>query len=52
MKKVILMISIIVPIYNTEKYLDKCLNSLVKQKNVDFEIICVVCNSKDNSFAI
>ncbi len=43
------MISIIVPIYNTKKYLRKCLNSLVKQKDVDFEIICVNDGSTDNS---
>lgn len=43
------MISIIVPIYNTEKYLNKCLTSLVKQKNIDFEIICVNDGSPDNS---
>ena len=43
------MISIIVPIYNTEKYLNKCLTSLVKQKNIDFEIICVIDGSPDKS---
>ena len=43
------MISIIVPIYNTEKYLNKCLTSLVKQKNIDFEIICVNDGSPDKS---
>ena len=43
------MISIIVPIYNTEKYLNKCLKSLVKQKNIDFEIICVNDGSPDKS---
>ncbi|MBO5096620.1 MAG: glycosyltransferase family 2 protein [Bacilli bacterium] len=43
------MISIIVPIYNTEKYLNKCLTSLVKQKNIDFEVICVNDGSPDDS---
>lgn len=43
--------SIIVPVYNTYDYLDKCLNSLVKQKNVknDYEIIIVNDGTPDNS---
>ena len=32
-------ISIVVPIYNAEKYLDKCLNSLVKQTFQNIEIL-------------
>lgn len=43
------MISVIVPIYNTEKYLDKCLTSLVNQSLKDIEIICVNDGSSDNS---
>lgn len=42
-------VSIIVPVYNTEKYLEKCLNSLVKQSLVDVEIIIVNDGSTDNS---
>ena len=42
-------ISIIVPIYNVENYLEKCLNSLVKQTLKDIEIIAVNNNSTDNS---
>ena len=45
-------VSIIVPVYNTEKYLDKCLNSLVNQTLQDIEIIVVNDGSKDNSEAI
>lgn len=41
--------SIIVPVYNVEKYLDKCLNSLVNQKNDNYEIIIVNDGSTDNS---
>jgi len=43
--------SIIVPVYNTYDYLDKCLNSLVKQKNVknEYEIIIVNDGTPDNS---
>ena len=34
-------ISIVIPVYNTEKYLKKCLDSLVKQSFNDFEIIII-----------
>ena len=34
-------VSIIVPIYNVEKYLDKCVNSLLHQTLTDIEIILV-----------
>lgn len=44
--------SIIVPVYNTEKYLDKCLNSIFNQTNQDFEIICVNDGSTDKSSEI
>ena len=42
-------VSIIVPVYNVEKYIDKCLNSLVNQSLQDIEIIIVNDGSKDNS---
>lgn len=45
MKKV----SIIVPVYNVEKYLRKCLNSLVNQTLTDIEVILVNDGSKDKS---
>lgn len=48
MKKV----SIIVPVYNVEKYIDKCLNSLVNQTLKDIEIIVVNDGSPDNSQTI
>lgn len=45
-------VSVIVPVYNTEKYLRKCLDSLVKQTLKDLEIIIVNDGSKDNSQVI
>jgi len=42
-------ISVIVPVYNVEAYLDKCLNSLVNQTLKDIEIIIVNDGTKDNS---
>lgn len=42
-------ISIIVPVYNSEKYIDKCLESLVNQTLNNIEIIIVNDNSNDNS---
>lgn len=45
MKKV----SIIIPVYNVEKYIDRCLNSLVNQTLKDIEIIVVNDGSPDNS---
>ena len=42
-------LSIIVPVYGVEKYIDKCLNSLVKQSLKEIEIIVVNDGSPDNS---
>ncbi len=42
-------VSVIVPVYNVEKYLEKCLNSLVSQTLDDIEIIVVNDGSPDNS---
>ena len=44
--------SFIVPVYNTKKYLKKCLDSLIKQTFKDFEIIIVNDGSTDNSMEI
>ena len=45
-------ISIIIPVYNVEKYLRQCLDSLIGQTLKDIEIICVNDGSKDNSLEI
>ena len=44
-----LNLSIIVPVYNVEKYLNKCLDSLVHQNMENYEIIVVNDGTKDNS---
>ena len=43
------MISVIVPVYNVEKYIEKCLKSLVEQTLKNIEIIIVNDGSTDNS---
>ena len=41
--------SIIVPVYNVEKYLAKCIESILNQTNQDFELLLVNDGTKDNS---
>ncbi|MBR6126305.1 glycosyltransferase family 2 protein [bacterium] len=43
------MLSVILPIHNVEKYLEKCLESIVRQSYSDIEIVCVNDGSTDNS---
>lgn len=43
------MISIIIPVYNVEKFLDRCLESVTNQTYTDFECILVNDGSTDNS---
>lgn len=42
-------ISVVVPVYNVEKYLRECLDSLANQTFEDFEVICVNDGSDDSS---
>ncbi len=46
------MVSIIVPVYNAEKYLKQCMKSILGQSLSDFEIICVDDGSTDDSLKI
>ena len=45
-------VSIIIPVYNTEKYITKCLNSIINQTYTNLEILCINDGSKDNSLSI
>ena len=45
-------LSVIVPVYNTEKYLRECIDSILAQTFTDFELILVDDGSTDGSGAI
>lgn len=45
-------ITVVIPVYNTEKYLDKCLSSVVNQTFLDIKVIIVNDGSTDNSLEI
>lgn len=45
-------VSVVIPIYNVENYLEDCLNSIVNQTLEDIEIICINDGSTDNSLDI
>ncbi len=45
-------ISVIIPIYNVEKYINECLDSILSQSLVEIEIICVDDCGSDNSIKI
>lgn len=42
-------VSILIPVYNVEKYIDACLQSILKQSFTDFEAIIVIDGSEDSS---
>lgn len=45
-------VSVIIPVYNEELYIGKCLDSICRQSLEDIEIICIDDGSKDNSLQI
>lgn len=45
-------ISIIIPIYNVEKYIERCIQSVIVQNFIDYEIILVDDASPDNALQI
>ena len=45
-------ISVIVPVYNAERYLDKLVQSVLSQTYEDYELILVDDSSKDNSYLL
>jgi glycosyltransferase involved in cell wall biosynthesis len=52
LKKKKIDISVIIPIFNSEKFLSKCLNSVINQSIKTIEIICIDDGSTDNSLQI
>lgn len=46
------MLSIIVPVYNVERYIQRCVESVCAQEGIDFELILIDDGSKDKSPAI
>lgn len=47
-----MLLSIIIPIYNSEKYLEDCLSSLLSQTEKNFEVICINDGSVDSSLSV
>ena len=46
------LFSVIIPVYNSEKYLNKCIKSVLNQKNNKTEIILIEDCSTDNSLKV
>lgn len=46
-----MFLSVLIPVYNAEEYLDRCINSILSQTENDFEIILVDDGSSDNSLS-
>ena len=46
------LVSIVIPVYNVEKYLKQCMDSVIGQTYANLEIVCVNDGSPDNSISI
>ena len=49
---IIIKVSIVIPVYNVEKYLEECIESAIKQSLNDIESICINDGSTDSSLEI
>ena len=47
-----MLFSIIVPVYKVEKYISQCIESILNQKFIDFELILVIDGSPDHSLEV
>lgn len=47
-----MIISVIIPVYNAEKYIEQCLDSIINQTYKELEIICIDDGSTDQSLSI
>lgn len=45
-------VSVIIPVYNTEKYIGRCLDSILRQTHQDFEVLCVNDCSPDHAMDV
>ena len=48
----VVKLSVIIPVYNVEKYLKRCLDSVINQTLKDIEILCINDGSTDDSLSI
>lgn len=47
-----MLVSVIVPVYNVEAYIGKCIDSILSQTFTDFELLLIDDGSSDNSLKI
>ncbi len=47
-----ILLSVVVPVYNAEKFLDKCIQSIIEYQGADLEVIIVDDGSKDHSLEV